>query len=332
MSETAYSSQSGTVQASEPVAVFYSSDETYAPYLAVSLQSLIENSDPARRYRVVIMERGMSQDSQHMLKGMGNTHVSVEISHITDKLNDLVNSDDNLLRDDYKTTTLYFRLFIPELFPDLDRAVYLDADTVVPDDIAKLYDTDLKGNLIGGCHDVFMDSNQALTDYVQNTQGYPVGSYINSGVLLMDLEGLRKEKFMDRFLKVLNTYHVPLAAVDQDYINFMLHDRRLMLDQRWNTMMTNGKSGIDNPGVIHYNLFNKPWHYPEADNAEYFWKYAPDTPRYHQILDGLRDFNPFLMSTDAHKKAKLIAYVQQLADGDQPTLLQLMEQGVDIRI
>lgn len=332
MPQTTYSSESGTLQASEPVAVFYSSDETYAPYLAVSLQSLIENSDPERRYRVVIMERGMSAASQHALKGLATTHVSVEIVHINDRLNDLVNSDDNLLRDDYKTTTLYFRLFIPELFPDLDRAVYLDADTVVPDDIAKLYDTDLKGNLIGGCHDVFMDSSQALTDYVQNTQGYPVATYINSGVLLMDLAGLREEKFMDRFLKVLNTYHVELAAVDQDYINFMLHARRLMLDQRWNTMMTNGDSGIDRPGIIHYNLFNKPWHYPDADNADYFWKYAPETPYYHQILDGLRDFNPVLMSTDDRKKAKLIGYAQQLADGDQLTLLQLADRGVDVRI
>jgi lipopolysaccharide biosynthesis glycosyltransferase len=332
MPYTHYSSDFGTLQASEPVAVFYSSDETYAPYLAVSIQSLIENANSSRRYRIVVMERGMSQNSQHMLKGLANTHVSVEIVHINDKLNDLVNTDDNLLRDDYKTTTLYFRLFIAELFPDLDRAVYLDADTVVPSDIADLYDTDLKSNLIGACHDVFMDSSQALTDYVQNTQGYPVGTYINSGVLLMDLAGLRSVKFMDRFLKVLNAYHVPLAAVDQDYINFMLHDRRLMLDQRWNTMMTNGKSGITNPGVIHYNLFNKPWHYPEADNANYFWKYAPDTPRYQQLLDGLRDFNPFLMSSDAHKKAKLIAYAQSLADGDQLTLLKLMEKGVDIRI
>jgi lipopolysaccharide biosynthesis glycosyltransferase len=332
MPYTHYSSDFGTLQASEPVAVFYSSDETYAPYLAVSIQSLIENANSSRRYRIVLMETGMSQNSQHMLKGLANTHVSVEIVHINDKLNDLVNTDDNLLRDDYKTTTLYFRLFIAELFPDLDRAVYLDADTVVPSDIADLYDTDLKSNLIGACHDVFMDSSQALTDYVQNTQGYPVGTYINSGVLLMDLAGLRSVKFMDRFLKVLNAYHVPLAAVDQDYINFMLHDRRLMLDQRWNTMMTNGKSGITNPGVIHYNLFNKPWHYPEADNANYFWKYAPDTPRYQQLLDGLRDFNPFLMSSDAHKKAKLIAYAQSLADGDQLTLLKLMEKGVDIRI
>lgn len=332
MPYTHYSSDFGTLQASEPVAVFYSSDETYAPYLAVSIQSLIENASSSRRYRIVVMERGMSQNSQHMLKGLANTHVSVEIVHINDKLNDLVNTDDNLLRDDYKTTTLYFRLFIAELFPDLDRAVYLDADTIVPSDIADLYDTDLKGNLIGACHDVFMDSSQALTDYVQNTQGYPVGTYINSGVLLMDLAGLRSVKFMDRFLKVLNAYHVPLAAVDQDYINFMLHDRRLMLDQRWNTMMTNGKSGITHPGVIHYNLFNKPWHYPEADNANYFWKYAPDTPRYQQLLDGLRDFNPFLMSSDAHKKAKLIAYAQSLADGDQLTLLKLMEKGVDIRI
>ena len=40
------------------------------------------------------------------------------------------------------TLTIYFRLFIAELFPELDKAVYIDSDTVINDDIAKLYSVD----------------------------------------------------------------------------------------------------------------------------------------------------------------------------------------------
>ena len=47
------------------------------------------------------------------------------------------------------TLTIYFRLFIAELFPELDKAVYIDSDTVINDDIAKLYSVDMGDAMFG---------------------------------------------------------------------------------------------------------------------------------------------------------------------------------------
>lgn len=319
-------------QAGEVIPVFFTSDESYAPYLSVALESLIENSDPTRRYRVIIQERSMRPQTQQTFIGMSTSNVSVEMCHITDRINDLVKTDHNKLRADYVTTTIYFRLYIADLYPELDKAIYIDADTVVPGDVAKLYDTDLKGNLIGAVQDCFMSANQVTTDYVTTTQGFDVSEYFNSGVLLMDLAGLRKVNFADKFTHLLNTYHPTLIAPDQDFLNAMLHDRLLLLDPKWDTMMTAGDEGPEDPQIIHYNLFGKPWFYPDAINADYFWDYASRSPYYLTLLQTLRNFTPTDANSDKRKKQRLLDLAHSISTSGSVTFAQLIKQGVPVRI
>lgn len=39
---------------------------------------------------------------------------------------------ENRLRSDYFTMTIYFRIFIPDMYPEYDKAIYIDSDIVVP--------------------------------------------------------------------------------------------------------------------------------------------------------------------------------------------------------
>ena len=38
---------------------------------------------------------------------------------------------ENRLRSDYFTMTIYFRIFIPDMYPEYDKAIYIDSDIVV---------------------------------------------------------------------------------------------------------------------------------------------------------------------------------------------------------
>lgn len=93
------------------------------------------------------------------------------------------------------------------MFPQYNKAIYLDADTVVTDNIAELYQIDLKNNLVGGCLDTFIANDKTLTKYAENATGVAVMSYINSGVLLLNLAAFRKLHFTKHFLFLLNKYH-----------------------------------------------------------------------------------------------------------------------------
>ena len=43
-------------------------------------------------------------------------------------------------------TSHWYRVFLPELLPDIDRILYLDADTVALESLAPLWETELGGN------------------------------------------------------------------------------------------------------------------------------------------------------------------------------------------
>ena len=57
---------------------------------------------------------------------------------------------------EYYSKTTYVRLFIAEMFPEIDKAIYIDSDTVVLGDIAQLYAYDLGDAYVGACKEQVM--------------------------------------------------------------------------------------------------------------------------------------------------------------------------------
>src|SRR3954454_22448571 len=60
---------------------------------------------------------------------------------------------------DYFTSAMWLRIFLPDLMPDADRVLYLDADTLVVDSLAPLWDTDLTGCALGAVTNVFQHNH-----------------------------------------------------------------------------------------------------------------------------------------------------------------------------
>ena len=86
---------------------------------------------------------------------------------------------------------IYYRLAAPLLLPpELDRILYLDADIVVINPLGPLYRSDFEGNLFMAC----THTRELLTRANSHRLGLeePV-PYINTGVILMELNGLRRE-------------------------------------------------------------------------------------------------------------------------------------------
>jgi lipopolysaccharide biosynthesis glycosyltransferase len=332
------------------IPVFFATDEGYAPYLSVALRSLIEHASPNNDYRIMIVCQELSEATRRALADMATSNVRIELIPIAAQSVDLVSTDSNKLRYDYVTVTIYFRLFIAEMFPELNKALYIDADTVINADVAELFSVSLGSNLIAAVHDNFISANQETTDYVEEALGIPVHDYVNSGVLVMNLEELRKRAFAQRFTALLNDYHVQSIAADQDYLNVMCHGRILQLGREWNTMMAEPEAlpapagvgagvgstgaagtGAGEPKIIHYNLFGKPWNYRDAPNADYFWKYAPHTPYYAHLSEGLRRFDATKVMSDQRKKEGLIRQATVIPS-NPITFRKLSEQGVRITL
>jgi lipopolysaccharide biosynthesis glycosyltransferase len=177
----------------------------------------------------------------------------------------------------------WYRLFLADLLPDTERAIWLDADALVLDDIVPLWRTSLEDRYLAAVTNIFQP------DHIHRTKklGIDPRDYFNAGVLVMNLELLRKEEKT----KTLRDFAVENAGslpwYDQDTLNLVLGERRVHLHPRWNLMhsVLRFKSAIDvfgeedvrearaNPAIRHFEGPgpNKPWHAlaDEADRALY---------------------------------------------------------------
>ncbi len=267
---------------SEQVPIFFTIDDRYIPFLAVTLQSLIAHASKNVKYLINILYTDISEENKEKIKKYEKSNVSIEFIDLSEYMQEI---QEKLYIRDYYSKTTYFRLFIPDLFPQLDKAIYLDSDVVVLKDIALLYDVDLKDNLLGAIPDDSVQIIKSFQDYVEKVIGVSsYKKYFNAGVLSMNLKALREINFVDKFVYLLDSVKYKVAQ-DQDYLNRLCKGRVKLLDNTWNRMPIGGDTiPRENLKIIHYNLSYKPWHFEKILYKEYFWEYAKQTEFFDDIM------------------------------------------------
>ncbi len=298
----------------ETIPIFFTIDESYVPYFSVAAESLIENANHNYHYNIHIIHENLSKKSQEKIKTLETSYAKIIFNKITESINKITNRSENYLKADYFTLTIFYRLFLPEMFLEYNKAIYIDSDVCIPGDISQLYNIDLEDNLYGGCKDISCMDNAILCDYFKNNAGVTIDNYINSGVLLMNMQKLREVKFLDHFLYLLNKYHFDTVCPDQDYINAMAYGKIKLLPNEWNAMPTNGTFIVDNPQIVHYNLFFKPWHFSNIDYEDYFWSYANKSLFKDEILKEKENYSKENQQKDIDALDKLVQRTKDIVN------------------
>lgn len=293
------------------VPVFYACDDHFVKYTIVSITSMIENADPNRRYHVHVLHAGISDEMARRLAELSNDAFTVTLEDVTEFLSEVSRK---LPVRDYFTSSTYFRMFIPDMFPEYDKAVYLDSDTIVTGDISKLYDHDMGGCYIGGVHDQVILQTPVFSDYAERVLGIDRYEYFSAGILLLNCKAFREKRLFDRFVELLNTYDF-VVAQDQDYLNLMCKDHVLWIDRNWN-MQVYEQILEDEKAyrIIHYIMASKPWHYYDCRLKAYFWHYAEKTAVIDAIRADLAGYTDAQRAADAEVGPRLMRTAQQEID------------------
>ena len=292
------------------IPVFYAVDDKYIPFLAVSLGSLIANTTESNNYAIKVLTTGISNENIEKIKKYEKENVTIEFVNLSKQLEEI---KDKLYTRNYFSNTTYFRLFIPEIYPEYNKAIYIDSDTVVLEDIAKLYSDDMGDNLISAVSDGAVQSIDIFKDYVEKVVGVSdYNYYFNAGMIVMNLKELREYKFQEKFLYLLEKIRFEVAQ-DQDYLNRLCKGRVKLIDSSWNTMPI---MGIQNKQtkIIHYNLGAKPWYFDDVPYQEYFWNAAEKTEFYNEIRNYKNEYTEEDKQRDDANSAKLIELAQKEAD------------------
>ena len=313
------------------IPIFFTIDDGYAPFLSVALNSAIKNSSKDRKYKAIILYQELSEENRKKLVSLKTDNFSIEFVPMESGLESITDRMSNRLRCDYFTLTIYFRLFIPKMFPEYDKGIYIDSDVVLTSDIAELFETDIGDNYIAACTDLSVADVPPLVKYMEQAVGVKAKEYINSGVLLMNLKKLREVKIDEHFLELLNTYHFDCIAPDQDYLNAICNGNIYYIDEIWDTMPNENKSPLENAKLIHYNLFSKPWCYDDIQYGEIFWDYAEDSGYIDEIKAYKAGYSDEQKESDTKCLDLLIERGNSIPE-NEVTFKKMIENGVKIRL
>lgn len=314
---------------SKIIPVVFAVDNKYAPMLHVTIRSIIANASPDYQYHIRIMYEELSDEYQKSLKSLETENFEIKFDFIGDEIKKYA---ETMHYKYYGSNAIYYRVFIPELFPEYDKVIYLDADIVANADISEFYNTDLGDNYIGGVLCEIVNNVPVFIDYAKNFLGLGKDKpcYFNSGVLLMNCKKMREVNFIKLFFEIANSFKLEICP-DQDYYNLLCYGKSVILPAEWNKMPISGsKQKLEDLKLVHFNVSGKPWQQRNVLYEELFWQHAEQTPVYEMLLK-MREEAP---NTDVGgDKVKLLASVaKDLAVREENLLETIQKRNYEFKI
>jgi lipopolysaccharide biosynthesis glycosyltransferase len=268
------------------IPVVLCANDKFAPFSAVMLQSILDNSNPQRKYHFIIFERNFSGKIKKCFINQVSKFPNCEIDFIDMSS---IFDDIPLVSTDRLSVDIFSRLFIPFWFDKYSKVIYLDSDMIAKEDIALLYDLDLQGYCLGAAVNQNTERYLELKKYSFIKRKIDLifienwFRYINSGVLVFDTKKFAKEFPYSDFFK-FSIYFCNRYAKhsnDQSILSISIQDNYFALPPEWNYLWhaprddeKRFQAADSAVKIIHFASRVKPWH----DNP--LIAYNPDTIAY----------------------------------------------------
>jgi lipopolysaccharide biosynthesis glycosyltransferase len=286
------------------VAVVFSTNEQYVPYLGVAIYSLIENASDDYNYDIVILAKGLEAALAKICDlARDRDNVSIRVYDTTALFESL--PADIFHVEGYVPVETYNKCFITEILSsDYDRCVYLDSDILVLHDIRELHDIDLKGHAVGASVNVAnvnaafckkVIKGKRFDDYLLTDLGVlDHNKYFQGGVLVLDMSKLYKMNLRARTIQTLKRIKQPIFF-DQCVFNSIFYGDVCFFSLSWNhvwymqqysylrgsvtddAFFDYARSRVD-PKIVHYGSGDKPQSKLGWVLSDLFWKYAYASP------------------------------------------------------
>lgn len=255
--------------------IAYAPDDNFTNLALVSMASALENNQNNEIEFTILYSNLLKKsiDAFDILKKYENCKIR------------FVKVDENIFDGfplaSWTTVQTWFRTALSELCSDLDRVLYVDCDTLILGDLSELFSMDLSNNLIAGVTDIVGVQNHVRRLSISDDK------YFNAGVILFNTKLMREQQTfieIEKFAKGRS-----LECADQDAINKVIENRKLLLHPKYNYLETwesNYENDYDaeysklyeeakiNPTIIHF-VGLKPFYYKNLHSFKYqWWQYA----------------------------------------------------------
>lgn len=274
--------------------ICYSSDDKYAPYMGISILSVLKSSDNVDKYFFHILDGGISAKNRAYLK------------RLTQNIN-FYSVDSSFFEGfepnrPYISVNAYYRFLIPDFLDEnIDKCLYLDGDTMVLADLSDLFSEQIDG------YCALVVEDEGSINQI-NRLGLPVSNnYFNSGVMLMNLKELRRFDFKNDCMNFYRNNKEIICLEDQDVLNCVLNGKCRFISLKYNAnnrIFTGNElensykpndiaDATQNPVILHFTDRIKPWNISECVHPlkKVYYKCWLDSP--WKILLFKHSFNAF---------------------------------------
>jgi lipopolysaccharide biosynthesis glycosyltransferase len=275
--------------ASEPIALVTACDENYVCGAAAAVRSAIASLEPQRPLTVYVLDGGIAERSKAGFLRSWNSR-PLDVKWLQPNLA----AFRDLPAAEGASPAVYLRLLMAELLPDhVNKAIYLDADTIVVRDLTGLWSVPLEGTYCAAVQDSLVpvmdpaeafdhplhcmtlaDTHQCPIPNYRDLGLRPADAYFNSGVMLVDVARWRAEQVARRAMECLRANASHARFWDQYALNVLFAGQWKMLDPRWNQnshvfqlpsweLSHYSESELArvkrDPWIVHFNYRPKPW-------------------------------------------------------------------------
>jgi lipopolysaccharide biosynthesis glycosyltransferase len=244
-------------------------DRRYAVPLVAMLRSLVKHCRRYDRIEVYVIDGGLSRSLRTEIEQVVDGR-RIEVKWIKPRDNEWK----KMPLSGHIRSAAYLRILTPYLLPrSVRKAIYLDSDILLNADISDLWDIPMQGAPLLASQEGTTTVGSALGLMRYRELGLPPDAkYLNSGVLVMDVEMWRKEGITEKIFDYLQANHEYVIWHDQDGLNAILAQRWGELEKKWNWRVDCGQqvapgqwdaylgSLMNNASIIHFASFYKPWH------------------------------------------------------------------------
>lgn len=272
----------------------------YVTYLSVVISSLEKTNS---FYHIIILYSDLSQQNIRRLKEWADDkrNISISFENVSKVLANTELFVGNKDGGKYLSVETYYRLLLVDLFPNIDKIIYLDADVVVMSDLAEVFNISLDGYMVAAVPDV-VDNWKTLYDkkkqeYMATELGITEwNDYFNAGVLVLNLREIRKKYTSKQLLNIAQSKK--WLKHDQDVLNFICGGSFYNLGYKWNCISVIDKKfekkcpyleiekyneANQNPAIVHYAA-KKPWKNIDVEHEELFWDNAISSAFFREIV------------------------------------------------
>lgn len=273
------------------ITIAFATDNNYVELLATAVISTLKNAKNDSFIDFKILHNNLTDENQRIIHSLTEPFENCDIEFINS--NNFVKDFDlekyMSIREDYHYVSLvtYYRFFLPRLFPNLEKILYLDIDIVVLEDLWEFFNTDLTNCIAGVIKDTglstFIKNNkyffekERAVDYLKNRLNKKTLDYFNAGIILFNLDKMRKDDTESKLWEFAQE-NSPLPYQDQDILNAVLENKVKYVDLKYNVSQD---YDFKNPAILHFLGPKKPHNAGKKNNYfHYYWDYFKLTPYY----------------------------------------------------